>query len=317
MRKSLRILAIVLLLTTVALLCFMVFYKFSFRANATGKVVEAVDGEGIAVSDSLSADWLELPGPWMSDAEHMYTHYAQMQGRHQRNYTVLYDVDSYTSYWVAYPLCKAHMTAGRQETWGYDPMIDTDSQTNVRKGYGAGVPTRNYPKNFYARGHQLPNADRNAVPQMQAQTYYSTNMTPQIQYGFNGAIWKNLEAQIRTVVPQTDTLYVVTGASFNRKGEDLPIKTIVNKNDGKTLPVPNYYWKVALKVKRNGDEITDALAIGFWLPHDDLKGQDCINYAVSVDQIEEWTDFDFFVNLPDMKENPAETNASWQDFKSF
>lgn len=136
--------------------------------------------------------WLELPDVGnRADAEYCQTHYALMDSTVQRNYTYLYDKDTYMSYWVAYPLCVDHTVTGREETWGY----------------GASLMTENYPKNFYARGHQLPNADRNAVSQMQAQTYYSTNMTPQIQHGFNGGIWAKLEEGVRKQIPQNDTLY--------------------------------------------------------------------------------------------------------------
>jgi DNA/RNA endonuclease G (NUC1) len=42
-----------------------------------------------------------------------------------------------------------------------------------------------------------------------------------------------------------------------------------------------------------------------------------MNYAVSVDQIEQWTGFDFFVNVPDSYETMAETNSNWSGFQSF
>lgn len=106
--------------------------------------------------------------------------------------------------------------------------------------------------------------------QMQEQTYYSTNITPQIQNGFNGAIWAKLEETVRNAIPAGDTLYIITGASFRKTGGNEPVKTIVNKNDGKTLPVPNYYWKAVLKVKRAGNVVSDTMTVGFWLPHEFL-----------------------------------------------
>jgi endonuclease G len=195
--------------------------------------------------------------------------------------------------------------------------VPSESQTRVNKGYGVSEPTANYPKNFYARGHQIPNADRSGVPEMMAQTYYSTNMTPQIQNGFNGGIWAKLEEAVRMEIPQGDTLYVVTGAVFEKHGVDEEVKEIVNRNDSKTLPVPNYYWKALLKVRRENGEVTEASTIGFWLPHDDLKGRSYPDYAVSVDQIEVWTGFDFFSNLVDAIETTAEANATWTTFRNF
>ena len=273
------------------------------------------DSASVAVENPI---WMELPAPTVeTEDRYVITHRAQMGGRLQRNYTILYDEQLYAALWVAYPLCAAHTSTGREETWGYDPQVPQSDQTNVKKGYGASEPTVNYPKNFYARGHQIPNADRSAVPEMQAQTYYSTNMTPQLQNGFNGNIWAKLEEAVRMEIPVSDTLYVVTGAVFEKHGAEENVKTIMNKNDSKTLPVPNYYWKALLKVQRSGDSIVDASAIGFWLPHDDLKGHSYTEYTVSVDQIEKWTGFDLFPSLPDVIEASSESKVSWTSFRMY
>lgn len=264
--------------------------------------------------------WLEIPAPlFPDDADiHYVTHRGEMNGTLQRNYSICYDSEAYTAYWVAYPLCPAHLSTGRSEYWGYDTEIPEKEQTSVKTGYGASVKTPNYSRNFYARGHQIPNADRNAVPEMLAQTYFSTNMTPQIQNGFNGGIWSQLEKAVRSAVPQNDTLYIVTGASFGKAGENEKVRTIVNKNDNKTLPVPNYYWKAVLKVVRNADGVpVRGEAIGFWLPHADLKGHSYTEYAVPVDSLESWTGIDFFVNLPDPAEIQAESCSSWKTFLQF
>ena len=280
--------------------------------------LEEVEQPDSVVTELDDPAWMELPAPVaMDETLYMVTHSAQMQGSLQRNYTILYDEDLYAALWVAYPLCASHISTGREETWGYDPHVPNSSQTNVNKGYGASEPTTNYPKNFYARGHQIPNADRNAVPDMMAQTYYSTNMTPQIQNGFNGGIWAKLEEAVRTAIPQRDTLYVVTGAVFEKHGTDEQVKEIVNKNDSKTLPVPNYYWKALLKVKREQGEVTEASTIGFWLPHGDLKGHSYSDYSVSVDQIETWTGFNLFPSIPDALEPSAESQTSWDAFRAF
>ena len=88
----------------------------------------------------------------------------------------------------------------------------------------------------------------------------------------------------------------------------------MNKNDSKSLPVPNYYWKALLKVTRAKGEITAAQTIGFWLPHGDLKGHSYVEFAVSVDEIEQWTGLDLFPLLPDSIEASVESAASWTSF---
>lgn len=310
-----------MILTAVLVLCAVcaVVYIVSGCGTArTGTVAAASVAAPVRPAAALPEPWLELPAaaPAADEDIRLVTHRAMMQGRLQRNYTCFYDSDTYVSYWVAYPLCRAHLSTGREEVWAYDEKVPVAEQTSVKKGYGASVPTRNYPNNFYARGHQIPNADRNAVPGMQAQTYFSTNMTPQIQNGMNGGLWAKLEEAVRNQTPENDTLYIVTGASF-RAHEGEKVRTIVNKNDGKTLPVPTYYWKAVLKVRRTPEGLAEAMTIGFWVPHDDLKGRNYAEFATSVDSLEILTGFDLFVNLPDGIEEDAEGNAAWNRFCSF
>ena len=265
-----------------------------------------------------------MSGTTTSSLSDLYkvTHSATMGAKTQRNYTLLYDPEMYASYWVAYPLCSGHLGSGRADAWAYDPDVTPTStkQTNAIAGaYGVNIATTNYDNNLYARGHQIPNADRTVNTDMSDQTFYMTNITPQIQYGFNGGIWKDLEEAVRNLTSSCDTVYVVTGAAFRKKGGSESITTIVNTRDSKTLPVPNYYWKVLLKVTWSGSEVTAASAIGFWLPHQDLKGESYSDskYVTSVDQIETWTGFDFFANLPSSLQTTAESNTSWDTFRTF
>ena len=263
-----------------------------------------------------------MSGTTTSSLNDLYkvTHSATMGGKSQRNYTILYDPEMFASYWVAYPLCADHLGSGRNESWAYDPEIEDSKQTDaIASAYGVSLSTTNYPNNVYARGHQIPNADRNGVDAMMEQTYYMSNITPQIQNGFNGGIWNNLEGAVRGLTSRCDTVYVVTGAAFRKKGGNESIRTIVNTRDSKTLPLPNYYWKALLKVKRSGKTVTEASAVGFWLPHADLQGESYSDskYVVSVDQIEAWTGFDLFVNLPAALQTSAEANTSWTSFQKF
>ncbi len=292
-----------------------------------------VNFETLSKTSFTPGGWLEMPsysvdnmaGTTTSALNDLYTvtHYAQMGGKNARNYSVLYDPAVYASYWVAYPLCAAHLGSGRDEDWGFDPVVPQDKQTSVYKGYGVSAPSDVYASQHYARGHQLPNADRNGVDDMMAQTYFSTNMTPQLQNGFNGGVWAHLEEAVRSVVEHnSDTVYVVTGAAFRKKGGNETIKTITNR-DGKVLPVPNYYWKVLMKVKWTDEPepaVAGASAIGFWLEHRDNYGNGSTNYlpyVTTVDQIEQWTGFDFFSNLSTSLQSGAEAATDWAAFKAY
>ena len=280
----------------------------------------------LAHHNSTMPIWLELPsydivdmaGTTTSPLDDLYfvTHWAQMGGIPQRNYSMLYDPAMYASYWVAYPLCRDHLTSGRTDHWGiFDPQVPVSKQVDLEAGYGV-----NLGDDYYARGHQIPNADRNAVPEMQEQTYYPTNITPQLQNSVNGGIWMHLEGGVRESVKGTDTVYVVTGAAFRKKGSSDVISTIQPTRGRPELPLPNYYWKVLLKVRWSGNYVTDAKAVGFWIEHSlNMPTEDkaYVNYAVSVDQIEAWTGFDFFANLPEELQAACESSSDWAAFKSY
>ncbi len=331
------------IIVIIILLIILIIILYS-RANAKREAALAEQaqseelGAGPASLDAAAAEisagdgWLELPqtafhGGEVPSTFYNVTHWAVVDGRNHRNYTVFYDPEIYASYWVAYPICKMHLGTGREEGWAFDPAIPTDKQTSVKKGYGvSGLATENYASNYYARGHQCPNADRNGIPEMMLQTYYSSNMTPQLQNGLNGNTWAQLEAAVREQVPDNDTLYVVTGANYDgQRGSRASVdgeilgEEITNR-DGKVLPVPSAYYKILLKVHRDAEgHITEACSIGFWLPHTDLLHYEYDDPAFikSVDWIEGQTGFNFFVNVPDRLENQCEANTSWDAFKAF
>ena len=223
----------------------------------------------------------------------------------EHNYTAYYDKSTYTSMWVAYPLEARHMGSySRPDSWSYNPYLETSYQVDLR--------SHSYNDN-YSRGHLIPNASRNGIEAMQLQTFYVTNSVPQIQNSFNGGIWNSLEQALQGIA-ESQTLYIVTGVAFNKVGETKSITYTTAKDDTKSVPVPNYFYKVVLKVSKDDNgTVTSASTVGFWFEHKTYSDS-YTNYAVSVDQIEQWTGFDFFANLPDAVESKAETNASWSNF---
>lgn len=255
--------------------------------------------------------WYELPAKTTESSTLTMSFYAG----DDRNYTMYYDKATYTSYWVAYPLVASQTTGSRSGSWKQTPGIATSGQINVWDGsYGVNIGS-----DIYARGHQIPDGDRSGVSAMQTQTYYATNSTPQIQNKFNGGIWNQLEDGVRSVIPASDTLYVVTGATLRTKGGSEAITYIVPKWDSKQCPVPNYYYKVLLKCNRDSrGAITEASTIGFWLEHKPYdNGGTWRNYTKSVAEIEQLTGYNFFANLPADIQSVAERNTSWSAFSTF
>lgn len=253
----------------------------------------------------LDKDWLELASIKEDGTRYVVnTTYAG----EKRNYTVFYDTEMMAPLWTAYPLNNSHMSSGRINTWTFNPSISEDRQIQVCDG--------SYSIENYARGHMCPNGSRNNNETMQQQTFYVTNQVPQIHNGFNNGIWKNLESAVQ-VLAKNEEIFVTTGVSF-RKGNETPqIQHISpSKHPEQQVPIPPYFYKLVLRVKYVAASVTDASCTAFWFEHKAYEsGDNFDNYRKSVDQVEEWTGFDFFVNLPDEIENAAEAkNISWEQF---
>lgn len=225
----------------------------------------------------------------------------------ERNYTHYYDSSTYTSLWVAYPLEAKHMgSLSRPDNWSYNTLISTSDQIDIR--------TSSYDSSTYDRGHLIPNASRNGISEMQLQTFYVTNSVPQ-NSSFNSGVWQQLEAAVQTL-GKSELIYVVTGVAFEKVGESKSITYITAKGDTRRVPIPNYFYKLVMRVKLNGDTVTSASTVGFWFDNA-VPSSSYTAYSVSVDQVEAWTGFDFFANLPDTIELTAETNSSWSTLSNF
>jgi len=272
-----------------------------------------------------TSNWLEMPrvDP-LSGNQKFYTLRGTLDGKDARNYSAFYDPAYFAQMWTAYPLCKAHSgSLSRPGNWSWNPLFSDALQVDLRNSsYGVSFSTEYYSNNLYARGHMIPNADRNGCEDMQLQTFYCTNSCPQIQNGFNGGVWEDLEEATRGLLSSaSDTVYVVTGPVYRTVGGNETVKYITSQTRSERVAVPNYYFKVLLKVKRNSSgTVTGASAIGFWFEHKDYgKSADFSSSSIlrSINEIEEATGYDFFVNLPSSLEAGAENNSSWTDFKAF
>lgn len=261
-----------------------------------------------ATRPAVDKDWLELAS---GKDGRQYVVSTTLAGS-ERNYTVFYDTYMMTPLWTAYPLESRHMGSyQRLSSWSYNPNIDTQYQIKVTDG--------SYANSTYSRGHMCPNGSRNGNATMQAQTFYVTNQVPQIQNSFNSGIWSNLEGAVQGVAKsKNEEIYVVTGVAFNKEGESHTINyTSPSKAPSQRVPIPNYFYKLVLRVKTSGGTVTDAVCVAFWFEHK-AYSDSYANYTVSVDEVEAWTGFDFFVNLPSEIETRVEAkNTSWSAFTSF
>ena len=267
---------------------------------------EAGPGEAIA-----QARWLELPETSATDGLDFFSRSCSIDGKALRNYSYYWDYTNRVSRWVAYPLCGVYLgNSGRSEAWGYDPFLPASKQSNVSGGFRKGD------NNWYDRGLQLPSADRTANGELNATTFYSTNITPQ-DSGFAGGVWATLEGKIRVWAAKSDTLYVVSGCV-----SDGATHYVYDRSDNK-VTVPAAYFKAVLRYSKDitqGDR--GFMAAAFLYNHDSYPNYFSKSESMSVKDLEEKLGYKLFVNLDEVvgvnvansikSEKPSLVNWWWQ-----
>lgn len=178
-----------------------------------------------------------------------------------------------------------------------DPSVASDAQPPV---------TNEFSKSGYDRGHIVASEDRIYSQDANGQTFFMTNMYPQLN-AFNTGIWEKMEEQVRAFLSYdtskdaahaNDTLYVCKGGTIDNEDE------IYGRTNNGYI-VPKYFWCAVLLKNSKGYQ-----AIGFWFEHKaDYKIKTLSSYAVNIDKLEKLTGLDFFCNLPDDVENRIEASA--------
>lgn len=150
---------------------------------------------------------------------------------------------------------------------------------------------KDYARSGYDRGHMAPAGDMKWDDEAMAESFYMTNMAPQVGVGFNRGIWKSLEERIRDWAGHRERLIVITGPIYGER-----VKTI-----GAGVAVPEAFYKIAYDPDRKR-------AIAFLLPNKAAPDRTLPDRIVTVREIEEKTGLDFLAILSKRDQNRIERN---------
>lgn len=187
-------------------------------------------------------------------------------------YALGYAEDHEQAEWVAYELTRERLNenwAERPNSFRPDPMVRTESAT-----------PRDYSGSGYDKGHLCPAADMAFNATAIDETFFMSNMSPQVA-AFNGGIWRELEELTRDWARRFKKLYVVTGPVLTEQGK--------GQIGFSKVTVPAAYYKVLLAPDQQR-------AIAFIMPNQ-LSDRWVMDYACSIDQVEKQTGIDFFPQL--------------------
>lgn len=223
---------------------------------------------------AISSDYLPVPANDM--VRHTY-------------YTVSYNEKYEQANWVYYTLTDSMILNGGEERsnkFKMDKMVVTGS-----------AKSSDYTKSGYDRGHLCPAADMGFNPVANEESFLMSNISPQTP-DFNRGIWKELETNVRKWAIKERKLFVVSGPVFtNAKGT-------VGQDE---VLVPGYFFKIIY------DATDEPKLITFVLPNE-KSDRPLTDFAVTTDEAEKLTGFDFFSQLPDDLESKLESRvdlAGW------
>ena len=216
-----------------------------------------------------------------------------------RNYSIEWDAKLKANRWTCYELYDVLLQKNvkRQNAFQQDPEIPANEQTSLDNYSGSG----------FSRGHLCPSGDRLYSAAQNKQTFYLTNMQPQIQ-GHNGGVWGKLEEKVRAWAGRCDTLYIVKAATIDKDEyicNQADLNEMAKKESSyKSLHfngiVPKFFYMALLAYDKKTNSYR---ALGIWSPHYNNSQSEFI----TIQELQNRTGIDFFCNLNDDIEQAVET----------
>ena len=205
---------------------------------------------------------------------------------HHAGYSFVYSEEHEQAKWIAYVLSNKELvgTFDRSDNFREDPSVSSGSASNL-----------DYAKSGYDRGHLAPAADMKWSEKAMSESFYYSNMSPQLP-AFNRGIWKVLEEKVRDWALENDSILIVTGPILPSKNEE-KLATIGHNS----VTVPKYYFKAILDFKKEKSK-----AIAFILPNKGSK-MPLKSFVVTIDSLEKLSKIDFFYKLDDKLETSVES----------
>ncbi len=219
-----------------------------------------------------------------------------------------YNEDHEQANWVAHIISK-EITGkgyGRTNDFRPDPLVKTGSTVEkdfFLKHFNPDDSTYSYDGFGYDRGHLAPSADFRWNREAMSESYFYSNMSPQLP-DFNRGIWAKTESFLREYVAENNhNIYVVTGGILT---DDLPkVEKSINK-----VSIPREFYKVAADLETNPPE-----GIAFIIPNEGSE-YPVISFVVPIDSVEKITGINFFASLPDSIQNKFEKTVDTQHWQT-
>lgn len=198
---------------------------------------------------------------------------------YRKGYVLGYNPDKKIADWVSYHFTDAYCVKNVERTDDFraDPDLSVGQRAELEDYKGSG----------YDRGHLAPAADMARDAQTMSESFFLSNMTPQVGVGFNRGIWMKLESKVRDWVQQRKNIYIFTGPIFS----DPEHYNTIGSNK---VAIPTYFYKIAVSCTEAGGNLD---SIAFILPNQSNPDDMLPQFITSIDEIERVTGLNFMANL--------------------
>lgn len=196
-------------------------------------------------------------------------------------YEVLYRPEYKTAYWSAEHI-QAEEVRGkteRSDRFSSDPTIPDHLEAQLEDYYRSG----------YSRGHLAPAGNFRNNQRESDESFYLTNIVPQVQKCNNSGVWSQIEEIVRDWAVHYGELYVVTG----------PVYMSQPRTIGRGVRIPDSLYKVIWNPQLNQ-------TLGFMVPNTPVCKTKPRDWALTVEEVERYAGIKFFPEI-----NALSTNRLW------
>ncbi|MCH5226070.1 MAG: DNA/RNA non-specific endonuclease [Muribaculaceae bacterium] len=199
------------------------------------------------------------------------------------SFTVNYNKSNHTANYVAWELLDSE-TSGSANRNSYKYWVDNDIEGCLSTDFG-------YSSYNYERGHMCPAADNKWSGAAMKDCMVMTNMCPQLRE-LNSGLWGTLEEKERSWANRDGAIWIIAGPIY-------AVSDNLYVGDAQAR-VASSYFKAFLYTG------SKPRAIAFIFQNGSNPGN-LSNYAVSIDELERQTGYDFFPALDDSIEEAIES----------
>lgn len=253
--------------------------------------MKILHGIGRVIATMLLLSSLGYAGPLDNCAEYTKMGVPSDQGTLlcRRGYALAYNAENKTPDWVAEHLTKEKASAnmGRKNYFAPDPDLPAGGRAELV----------DYKRSGFDRGHMAPAGDMRWDLDAYKESFYLSNMVPQVGRGMNQGIWKDLEEMVRQWALTRGELYIFTGPIYDEALD--AVETIGDDEVG----IPTHLYKIIYDPKRKE-------AIAFLMPNEALRTEDMPKYLVSIDRVEKKSGLDFLSALSDQEQRRIESKKA-------